>query len=78
MDFLIFFACDDTLRTTEWRDASFSLWGPSDEDEAVKCRCQISLSLAVSPYSRTLCSAAAGQLHGENLFLLSGGGREGP
>ena len=36
------------LRTTEWRDASFSLWGPSDEDEAVKCRRQ-SLSLSLSP-----------------------------
>lgn len=36
----------------------------------------LSLSLVVSPYSRTLCSAAAGQLHGENLLLLRGGGRE--
>lgn len=48
-------------------------WGGGLSFLALK-RC---VSLAVSPHSRTLCSAAAGQLHGENLLLLRGG-REGP
>lgn len=51
--------------------------GPSDKEQALTVRLKRFFSLAVSPYSRTLCSAAAGQLHGENLLLLRGG-REGP
>lgn len=39
------------------------------------CRRFKNLCLAVSP-SWTLCSAATGQLHGENLLLLRGGREE--